>query len=85
MYSEGKLGDLGEPNVSLLKKPEDKGYRQTKSPGAGWHASSHLASQRWDTNRREASKVLGRERQANRPEKDKGSPFDRLRTSFSGA
>jgi hypothetical protein len=33
MSSEGKLGNLGEPTVSLLLLPEEEGYRLTKSPG----------------------------------------------------
>ena len=33
MSSEGKLGNLGEPTVSLLLLPEDEGYRLIKSPG----------------------------------------------------
>jgi hypothetical protein len=31
--SEGELGNVGEPPVSLLRRPEDEGYRVTKSPG----------------------------------------------------
>ena len=31
--SEGKLGNLGEPTVSLSQLPEEEGYRVTKSPG----------------------------------------------------
>jgi hypothetical protein len=33
MSSEGKLGNLGEPDVSLSTLPEEPGYRLTKSPG----------------------------------------------------
>jgi hypothetical protein len=33
MSSEGELGNLGEPTVSLLLLPEDEGYRLIKSPG----------------------------------------------------
>jgi hypothetical protein len=33
MSSEGKLGNLGEPAVSVPQLPEDEGYRVTKSPG----------------------------------------------------
>ena len=36
MASQGKLGNLGEPGVSLSEEPEEQGYRLTKSPGAGW-------------------------------------------------
>src|SRR5438094_598138 len=35
MSSEGELGNLGEPTVSLSKMPEEQGYRLTKSPGVG--------------------------------------------------
>jgi len=35
MSSEGKLGNLGEPTVSLSELPEEQGYRLTKSPGVG--------------------------------------------------
>jgi hypothetical protein len=35
MASEGELGNLGEPGVSLSDAPEEQGYRLTKSPGAG--------------------------------------------------
>ena len=35
MAARGKLGNLGEPSVSLLILPEEEGYRLTKSPGAG--------------------------------------------------
>ena len=35
MASEGELGNLGEPSVSLSAEPEEQGYRRTKSPGAG--------------------------------------------------
>jgi len=35
MSSEGELGNLGEPAVSLLSPPEEQGYRLTKSPGVG--------------------------------------------------
>jgi hypothetical protein len=33
MVSEGELGNLGEPGVSLSEVPEEQGYRLTKSPG----------------------------------------------------
>jgi hypothetical protein len=33
MSSEGKLGNLGEPVLSLSTLPEGEGYRVTKSPG----------------------------------------------------
>jgi hypothetical protein len=33
MASEGELGNLGEPPVSLSEVPEEQGYRLTKSPG----------------------------------------------------
>jgi hypothetical protein len=35
MASEGELGDLGEPGVSLSEVPAEQGYRLIKSPGAG--------------------------------------------------
>jgi hypothetical protein len=35
MAARGKLGNLGEPSVSLLILPEEEGYRVTKSPGGG--------------------------------------------------
>jgi len=35
MVSQGELGNLGEPGVSLDSMPEEQGYRRTKSPGAG--------------------------------------------------
>ena len=34
MRSQGELGNLGEPAVSLQRVPEEEGYRLTKSPGA---------------------------------------------------
>ena len=33
MSLEGKLGNLGEPTISLYRFPEEEGYRVTKSPG----------------------------------------------------
>src|SRR5262245_35839980 len=35
MSSQGELGNLGEPAVSLVSPPEEQGYRLTKSPGVG--------------------------------------------------
>ncbi len=35
MHTKGKLGNLREPSVSLRRSPEEKGYREIKSPGTG--------------------------------------------------
>jgi hypothetical protein len=35
MSSQGELGNLGEPTVSLSDALEEQGYRLTKSPGVG--------------------------------------------------
>ena len=60
MSSEGKLGNLGEPAVSLSRLPEEEGYRVTKSPGVDGRASAPSTSRkehkaRKQTRYREAS------------------------------
>jgi hypothetical protein len=71
MASKGDLGNLGEPSVSLLMKPEEQGYRRTKSPGAGRQLPA-ASEPRGGTQREGADKVSGSERQAKRPERDTG-------------
>ena len=71
MASEGELGNLGEPGVSLSEKPEEQGYRLTKSPGAGGQLPA-ASEPRGGTQMEEADKVSGSERQAKRPERGTG-------------
>jgi len=71
MASEGELGNLGEPVVSLSNVPEEQGYRLTKSPGAGRELPA-TSEPLCGTQMEGADKVLGRERQAKRPERDQG-------------
>jgi len=71
MASEGELGNLGEPVVSLSPMPEEQGYRLTKSPGAGWQLPT-ASDPHGGTQMEGADKVWGRERQAKRPERDQG-------------
>ena len=71
MATQGKLGNLGEPRVSLLLVPEEQGYRLTKSPGAGRELPA-VSEPLGGTQTEEADKVSGSERQAKCPEKDTG-------------
>ena len=71
MASEGELGNLGEPGVSLSEAPEEQGYRLTKSPGAGRQLPT-TSEPRGGTQIEGADKVSGSERQAKRPETDTG-------------
>ena len=61
MSSEGKLGNLGEPTVSLLISPEEQGYRLTKSPGVDGELLP--INEPHGTQSEEADKVLGSERE----------------------
>ena len=72
MPSEGKLGNLGEPPVSLSLLPEEEGYRLTKSPGVGRELP--LPSEpAGETQIKEADKVLGSERMRSDPRGIAGS------------
>lgn len=72
MSSEGKLGNLGEPPVSLSLLPEEEGYRLTKSPGVGRELP--LPSEpAGETQIKEADKVLGSERKRSDPRGTGGS------------
>ena len=71
MPSEGEPGNLGEPLVSLSEMPEEQGYRLTKIPGAGGQLPT-ASEPAEGTQTKGAAKVLGRERQAKRPERDQG-------------
>ena len=71
MSSQGKLGNLGEPTVSLSKLPEEQGYRLTKSPGGGRELPA-ASEPRGGTQTEGADKGSGSERQAKCPEKDTG-------------
>jgi hypothetical protein len=65
MHSQGRLGNLGEPTVSLPQWPEDQGYRLTKSPGAEEVASAYQRVRLRRRHKREgAGKVSGDERAA---------------------
>ena len=68
MASQGELGNLGEPSVSLSEEPEEQGYRRTKSPGAGRQLPA-ASEPRCGTQTEGADKVLGSEQHAKRPEK----------------
>jgi len=71
MATQGKLGNLGEPRVSLLLVPEEQGYRLTKSPGAGRElpaGSEPLGG----TQTEEADKVSGSERKRSDPRRTRG-------------
>ena len=71
MHSQGAPGNLGEPPVSLLGMPEEQGYRLTKSPGVGGELPT-ASEPTWETQTKGADKVLGSEREAKRPERDRG-------------
>jgi hypothetical protein len=71
MSSEGKLGNLGEPPVSLLRLPEDKGYRLTKSPGVRGELPSPYEP--YGTQTEGADKVAGSERKRSDPRRIGGS------------
>jgi hypothetical protein len=60
MSSPGKLGNLGEPPISLSELPEEQGYRLTKSPGVGGELPTTNEPQ--GTQTEEADRVLGSER-----------------------
>jgi hypothetical protein len=68
MASEGELGNLGAPGVSLSEVPEEQGYRLTKSPGAGSQLPA-TSEPRCGTQTEGADKVWGSERHAKRPER----------------
>src|SRR5262245_66234050 len=71
MSSQGKLGNLGEPTVSLLGLPEEKGYRLTKSPGV--RGALPLPHEPEGTQTEEADKVWGSERKRSDPRRTAGS------------
>jgi hypothetical protein len=71
MSSEGKLGNLGEPSVSLSTLPEEQGYRLTKSPGVGVELPPPNEPQ--GTQTEEADRVLGSERTRSDPRRTGGS------------
>ena len=71
MSSEGKLGNLGEPTVSLSQLPEEEGYRLTKSPGVEGKLPS--LTEPHGTQSEEAAKVLGSERKRSDPRGTGGS------------
>jgi hypothetical protein len=71
MSSEGKLGNLGEPPVSLSPLPEEEGYRLTKSPGVGGELPT--TDEPHGTQREEADRVLGSERKRSDPRRIEGS------------
>ena len=62
---------MGEPLVSVLRRPEEQGYRLTKSPGAGRQLRA-TSEPRGGTQREGADKVAGSERQGKRPETGRG-------------
>lgn len=71
MPSQGALGHVGAPAVSWPNVPEEKGYRRSKSPGAGRvlppvsePATEHTAG--------EQARDSGSEPQAKRPERGSG-------------
>jgi hypothetical protein len=71
MSSQGELGNLGEPVVSLSEMPEEQGYRLTKSPGAGGELPT--ANEPQGTQIEEADKVLGSERKRSDSRRTGGS------------
>jgi hypothetical protein len=71
MSSEGELGNLGEPAVSLYVLPEEQGYRVTKSPGVDGEFPAMNEPQ--GTQSAEADKVLGSERKRSDPRRTGGS------------
>jgi hypothetical protein len=71
MSSQGKLGNLGEPTVSLSISPEEQGYRLTKSPGVGGELPTTNEPQ--GTQNQEADKVWGSERTRSDPRGTGGS------------
>jgi hypothetical protein len=71
MSSEGKLGNLGEPPVSLSPPPEEEGYRLTKSPGV--RGELPLPHEPQGTQSEEADRVLGSERTRSDPRGTGGS------------
>ena len=71
MSSEGKLGNLGEPAVSLLLQPEEEGYRSIKSPGVG--GALPTLHEPHGTQTEEADKVWGSERTRSDPRGTAGS------------
>src|SRR4030095_3272224 len=60
MSSQGKLGNLGEPPISLSPLPEEEGYRLTKSPGVS--GELRTAHEPEGTQMEEADRVWGSER-----------------------
>jgi RNA-directed DNA polymerase len=71
MPSEGKLGNLGEPPVSLSLLPEEEGYRLTKSPGA--RGALPIPCEPEGTQTEGADRVLGSERTRSDPRGTVGS------------
>jgi hypothetical protein len=65
MSSEGKLGNVGEPAISLSPLPEDEGSRLTKSPGVGGELPP--TNEPYGTQSEEADRVLGSERKRSDP------------------
>ena len=72
MASEGELGNLGEPRVSLSEAPEEQGYRLTKSPGASSQLSA-ASEPAEGTQSKGATKVLGSEQKRSDPRRARGS------------
>jgi hypothetical protein len=71
MSSQGKLGNLGEPPISLLLLPEAQGYGLPKSPGVDGELPPMNEPQ--GTQTEEADKVLGSERKRSDPRGIEGS------------
>jgi hypothetical protein len=71
MSPQGKLGNLGEPAVSVSRLPEDEGYRLTKSPGVSGELP--LPHEPHGTQSEEADRVLGSERKRSDPRGAAGS------------
>src|SRR5262245_55720757 len=72
MSSEGKLGNLGEPSVSLSRLPEEEGYRLTKSPGVD--GGLPTKNEPYGKQSKEADRVLGSERKRSDLRGTEGSP-----------
>ena len=67
--SEGKLGNLGEPAISLCTDPEDEGYRVTKSPGVEGRASDQQRAVR--NTKRGSGQGIGKRAHAKRPKRER--------------
>jgi hypothetical protein len=71
MYSQGQLGNLGEPAVSLQRYRKVMGHRLNKGPGAegALRRAPRRVSIKGNTNETEQVRVSGDEREAKEPEK----------------